>query len=260
MLDKRVLGVITGGALVALTAPAASGGTIDFETADDFITPLVNGQDLETTAPFGHLFHLTTSGDNQGAAIFDTTFGVNYRDGDLWVEMGNALILQANGDTEKVPGQEVYMHPNDADEGGVFNFDFSPAGDGLTLNTLDVIDVDDNGAVEINLFDTAQRGRTIIIPAHFTGDIQDGGIGWATLDLASGFVQESPDRPGLFTRVLTDAGFDPDNIARMKVRLSGSGAIDNLNFTLVPVPAAVWLGLAGLGSGLALRRRLVGKA
>ena len=84
-----------------------------FETEDDYVTPLVNGQDLATPHEFGRLF--SSSGANAGAAIFDSTpLGPNdpSQDRDLLVGLGNLLILQnSQAAGQSVPG--VFDHPND---------------------------------------------------------------------------------------------------------------------------------------------------
>lgn len=225
--------------------------TINFDYADDFSTPLVNGQDLETNSPFGTLFNLSSYGDNQGAAIFDTTAGVNGADPDLWVGMGNALILQSNDSPNKTGGNR-YSTPNDSASGGYLCFDFLV--NGLTVDSIDVIDVDAGGRMKIWLFDSDNKVRVVNVPSHFTGDVHQGDVGFATIDLSGG-VTYSPEISWLSTWVWTDYGFNENDIARMKIRMWGSGAVDNLRYSVVPLPAAAWLGLSGLAGIAAVRRR-----
>jgi hypothetical protein len=50
-------------------------------------------------------------------------------------------------------------------------------------------------------------------------------------------------------------------VTSIKIRLKGSGAIDNINYTVTSVPAPASLILFALGAlGLAARRRLVSAA
>ena len=244
--------LLTIAGIIACTVPASSAvaGTIDFEQGLDRST-LRNGQSLTTTNPYGDLFRLTSSGRNQGAALFDSTRGVNTADRDLWVGLGNVLILQSNDNRQR--SGDVFTRPNDSARGGRITFDFRP--EAVQLNSVDVIDVDRHGSMSITLYDTSWNRRRISVPQNFTGDISKGGIGWATIDLMSGVAQESLEQPGLFTRVFTDHGFDASHVVKMQIALCGSGAIDNITYaSMIPLPPAAWIGVAGLG-GLVLRRR-----
>jgi len=249
---RRLFGAAASlSAIVALGgANTAYAGIITFDYADDFATPLVNGQDLEHQSPFGTLFNLSSSGSNQGAAIFDTTPGVNGADPDLWTDSGNALILQSNDSPQKTAGNR-YSTPNDSARGGYLYFDFLT--DGVSVQSVDVIDVDSGGAMKIWLYDRSDRVRVVNVPSHFTGDIAQGFAGLATIDL-TGEATESPEHWWMSTWVWTQWGFNDNDIARMKVRMSGSGAVDNLRYSVVPLPIAAWLGMTGLAGLIAVRR------
>ena len=85
-------------ALAVAASSQAGFVTIDFST-DDFGAPLVNGQDISSPEEFGNLISISSSGNNQGAAIFDSDpMGPNMGGGDpdLLVGLGNILIIQSN--------------------------------------------------------------------------------------------------------------------------------------------------------------------
>ena len=86
---------------------------VDFET-DDFGQALINGQSIstlpdvlagETVFEFGNHVSISTvqsgTDGHLGAAIYDSTPGVNPVDQDLWVDRGNILILQNDGNASK---------------------------------------------------------------------------------------------------------------------------------------------------------------
>lgn len=209
---------------------------LDFESEDDFATPLVNGQDLSTPPEFGALFSLASQqpvvgAPHQGPAVFDTDpAGPNAgsSDPDLLVGLGNALILQENpGQT--VPG--VFDLPDDSLSGGVIVFDFTGFGnlEKVAPRSVDLIDVDSFGAgVKVFLSDVLGQSRFYTVPAGWTGDISvDGPPGYGTLDLTTLLPQ--PGRVGVVT-VSGDPDFLPDEVRRVEITLLGSGAIDNLVF------------------------------
>lgn len=208
--------------------------TFDFETEDDFATPLANGQDLTTPPEFGRIFALSTrqptSGpQHQGAAVFDTDAGgpnAASSDQDLLVGLGNALMLQEN------PGQTVpgfFDLPDDSANGGSIVFDFSPLAfiEKAEPVAIDLIDVDGaGGGVKIFLTDVLGRGRIFSVPNGWTEDINiDGPPGYRTLDLTTLAPQ-----PGFASTATATShpDFLPGEVVRMEVVLIGSGAIDNL--------------------------------
>jgi PEP-CTERM motif len=247
---KTIRGVL---AVLAVSSVGVSAEIVTFDLADDFVTPLTNGQIVESPAAFGAVFNITSSGSNLGAAIFNSDpAGPNAAsaDIDLLVGMSNVLILQESD----LPGQSTpgfFDSPNDDRNGGTLNFDFSPANFAVGLNSIDVIDVDNGNSMMFTLTDSAGRIRTVDVPFNFTGDMSDGDPGSATIDFAAG-TQESPNVSGLFTLVLTEAGFNLGDIASLTVDIRGSGALDNLSY--VPEPTTGLL-VAMAAFGLVRRKR-----
>jgi len=227
-------------ALVA--APAASAGLV----TTDF-TGLANGQNVEgTTFNAGTLaeFTATSTGNNQGLRIFDTTPGgpnLNMGDNDLLVAgFGNALILQDNQG----------VTPNDANEGGVINFAFASA---VELVSIDLIDFNGGTASTFTLTDEGGNTRTFSLPDDWTGEAGvNGAPGFGTLDF------DTNNQVGFDGNIATfiDAGaFDLTGVVSVGFDLGGSGAIDNLRAVVVPLPLPAGLAAAGLGLIAGVRRR-----
>jgi hypothetical protein len=203
--------------------------TLDFETEDDLETPLVNGQGIASPDEFGTLVNINGVGpNNYGAAIFDSDAGgpnAASSDPDLLVDLGNVLLLQEN-QHQSVPG--IFDTPDDAQLGGMLVFDFlEPA----RMVSVDLIDICPGAPVQdvaVTLFDGAMGMRTYAVPGGWTSDrFFDGPPGYGTLTLDTlepqeGFVATA-------TAVETD-GFDPNDVVRMEVALSSSGALDNVRF------------------------------
>lgn len=241
-----VLTLFVLGGVVSLSQ--AETVTFDF---DDDGTPLANGQVVEAPAAFGDVFDIVSIGPNLGAAVFNSDpFGPNMGslDQDLLVDMGNILILQSPNFPD-MSAAGVFDVPNDANDGGELTFDFSPANFAVGLQAIDVIDLD-VGVVTMTLTDSMGLTRVVTIPEGFTGDITAGAPGVATIDFTGG-AQESPNIPGLFTQVFTEAGFNIDNITSLLVVNPRSGALDNLVFVPEPTTGILLL----LGAAVAMRRR-----
>lgn len=195
---------------------------LDFETEDDWATPLVNGQHLDTE--FGRLVTLSSSGPNAGLAVFDATpHGPNdpSQDPDLLVGGGNVLILQ----TENYPpdGHDVFPRPNDDEDGGVMTFVFAVPVEPRNVRLID-IDASD-GWSSIVLTDSAARHRTYWIPPGWTGDHALSQPGQGTLGLVTLLPQ-----PG-FVHAATaseEPGFASSAVVRLDFHLNGSGALDDL--------------------------------
>ena len=49
--------------------------------------------------------------------------------------------------------------------------------------------------------------------------------------------------------------FGVDGVKRIELKLGGSGAIDNIAYSVIPLPSAVWLFGSGLVGLAALARR-----
>ncbi len=208
--------------------------TLDFETEDDFTTPLVNGQDLSTPPEFGQLVSLSAQQRPMGAphfgpAIFDSDpAGPNAAssDPDLLVGLGNVLVLQENA-LQTVAG--IFDFPDDTANGGVLVFDFTGFGslEKVEPRALDLIDVDAS-SMTVALLDVLGHSRVYTVPSGWTEDVAiDGPPGYRTLDLTALVAQ-----PGFASTatVSSDPDFLSHEVARIEIALRGSGAIDNLVF------------------------------
>ena len=202
--------------------------TLDFETEDDFATVLVNGQDVSTPPEFGTYVAISGTGDNQGAACFDSTAEGPNADGpdrDLLVNLGNVLILQSNDDPDQtVDG--IFDTPNDSARGGLLTFDFVFP---TELFSIDLIDLcKGNQDAVVTLTDSKGRQRIYEAPGGWTTDIsEDGPPGFLTLDLTT-----LDDQPGFQTTATAteDPGFDPSVVFQLTVWFESSGATDNVVF------------------------------
>jgi hypothetical protein len=193
-------------------------GLIDF----DFLT---NGKAV-TPLDFLGASIVGTGNHNYGAAIFDSgSQGPNAGgpDPDLLVGSGGILILQENGQ-QTVPG--IYDIPDDAQLGGSFFVNFDEPGE---VQSVDLIDIDNpQQHVTAMLTDLQGRQRAYLVPDGWTGDVRHGAPGIGTLDLLT-----SEDQVGFAstaTLLFEDAGFDGQLVIALQIVMSGSGAIDDLNF------------------------------
>jgi hypothetical protein len=270
----------------AYALPIPSPVVIDFETEDDFTTPLVNGQSIYSTArpnnatpaipfasdtvlEFGNLINVSStiigSDGHLGPAIFDSDPADNAGtlDPDLLVGLGNVLLLHRdegpNHDIDPTYGL-VFRNPNDeadfADRGSIV-FDFLvPL---CRPMTLDLVDVDDNVNVIVVLTDNLGRDRTYLVPENWTTQITDSPAGYHTLDLEDLAPQSAaPGATGLAATGVQDLGYDGSHVVRMEVQFLGSspsGALDNLVFSRVPEPATAWLAVAAGAWVVTGRRR-----
>jgi len=123
---------------------------------------------------------------------------------------------------------------NPDDEGsrpaGTFFFDFKST---ITLESIDFFDIEtaENGKSyknAIRLFDSA---NIEILPYTFY----------------------TPDTGG--NNMWDQLVFNVEGVKRIELNMGGSGAIDNISFSVVPVPAAVWLFGSGLVGLIGLTRR-----
>lgn len=238
-------------AAAGMLASSALGSiVIDFETDDDMVTPLANGQIVSGGAAFGTHFTISTIGSRQlGALVFDSSpTGPNAGgpDPDLLVNLGNILIMQDDSrPAQTVPG--FFDRPDDANLGGTIVFDFTSP---IQLLSVDLVDVNGNGPVDLLLIDGAGLQRTYHVPKHWTFDPTVSPNGYDTLDFTS-LLPQTGEGGGTATAA-EDAGFNPFNVVRLEVDFSGSGGMDNLVF--VPAPNAALLIVAG-GLFAARRRR-----
>ncbi len=205
---------------------------LDFETEDDGVTVLANGQDISTPPEFGVHVAISGSGNNRGPAIFDSTPGGPNDPGpfpdsdlDLLVDLGNLLILQEDPN-QSVPG--FFNDPDDAETGGSLIFDFVEP---VECQSVDLVDIDGGPPAQcatVTLIDGSGLTRTYSVPAEWTSDLNfNGPPGYGTLDLTT-----LDPQPG-FNSVATaseDAGFDPSGVVRAEIALCASGAVDNFEF------------------------------
>jgi hypothetical protein len=210
---------------VTIRVPSCDVGpcfTLDFQTEDDFATPLVNGQHINDE--FGAMLAITSSGPNAGAGIFDSSDpGPNSpsQDLDLLVQTGNILILQ----TENFPpdGSDIFPRPNDDEDGGTLTFSFGSA---VMATSVRLIDLDaTDGTCTVVLTDGGGMTRTYSVPSNWTGDWNLSEPGQGTLDLTI-----LADQPGFGSTATASqmGGFDANNVVRIDVTFAGSGGVDDL--------------------------------
>mgnify|MGYP001162057879 CR=1 FL=1 len=206
--------------------------TLDFETEDDFVTPLSNGQHIDSE--FGSLATLSSSGANAGLAIFDSTPGGPNdpsQDRDLLVGSGNILILQ----TENFPpdANDVFPRPNDDEDGGTLAFAFTTPVEPVSVKLIDS-DAGD-APLFVVLTDGAARQRVYTVPSNWTGDVLLGQPGQGTLDLATLAPQAGF---GSIATASEDPQFDPQGVSTIAFLLDGSGGIDELAVCTASLPRA----------------------
>ncbi|HEX6885615.1 MAG TPA: VCBS repeat-containing protein [Planctomycetota bacterium] len=225
-----------------------AGFQLDFEREDDFITPLRNGQHVDTE--FGRLVALHATGPNAGLALFDSTLGGPNdpsQDTDLLVGSGRLLILQ----TENYPPgpDDVFPRPNDDDDGGTLAFELASPGSPRALTLVDLDSGD--GPTTVVLRDGLGRERRYTVPSAWTGDRLLGQPGHRALDLTTLAAQPGF---GSTATALEDPGFAADDVRRLEVLLQGSGALDDLWVAFPRAPrASVQLRAGGSGNARCLR-------
>ena len=140
---------------------------------------------------------------------------------------GNILVIQEDGDCD------AFTCTTPDDEGsrpaGQFIIEFDQA---VTLNSIDFFDVElpESGPTDDNRISLFDINNDLIALDFFTPDT-GGDNQW--------------DR----------AVFDVSGVSRIVINMGGSGAIDNINVTVVPVPAALPLFLAALSALGFMRKR-----
>ena len=234
-------------ALLMISAPAAHAITLDFE---GFAAGTV--MDDEYQASLGVTISAVNNdlGHNY-AAIFDSNNPTG-GDGDLGAPFnegqpdelspGNILIIQ-----EDDAGCAGGICTTPDDEGTRFNdkptgtitFMFDQVIELLTMDFFDV-ETDENGTQEINEIRLFNSSGVQIFDNDY----------------------HTPDTGG--NRLWDQVVFGPGNgvgisgIRKIEVNFAGSGALDNVTYNVVPVPASVWLfGTALLGFIGYSRRRSV---
>ncbi|HEX6962530.1 MAG TPA: hypothetical protein VF175_11730 [Lacipirellula sp.] len=278
--------VLSAGPALALPMSAV---TIDFETEDDFVTPLVHGQSVYSTArpdrpsgpavaysqddvlEFGNLFNISSTvigggAGHLGPAIFNSNLGpAQTQDDDLLVDLGNMLLLhRTEGPNHSFNGANglVFNNPNDEadpEDRGSIVFDFLvPL---VRPTSVDLADIDDNVEIVVVLTDNLGRTRTYLVPEKWTTDINlnPASMGYRTLDLQTLLAQAAdPLAGGLPAVAVQEVGYNGNHVVQMEFQFVGSspsGAIDNLVFEMIPEPAAGTLAMTALGCVLARRRQ-----
>lgn len=248
-------------AAAAATSANAMVSVIDW-SVDGSLSPLVNGQQLTDSSgsifDFGTLFTMTTTGNNRGATVFDSSeTGPNNPgpDLDLLAGIGNLVMLQtssgsANGN-QTTPG--IFDNPNDSAAGGEYTLDFDNP---TELVSIDLVDVDDGNAIFVTLTDANGLTRTYDVPNMWTGEPVINGMsdGFGSLLLLDANDQAGPG--GTTAIFAEDAGYDASQVASLHIDFDGSGGWGNLRFVgIVPAPGTMALAFVGFGIAGVRRRR-----
>lgn len=201
---------------------------IDFETDDDLVTPLENGQHINPGDEFGGLCIVDgLSSTGEGATIFDSDpLGPNSgaMDQDLLVDRGNVLIAQEDA-TQTVMG--YYDSPNDDFGGGNLVFQFLQD---TQVCSVDLVDIDLGLGQDalVSLFDTNGLVRRYVVEEGFTEDVAlDGGAGYRTLNLQTLMPQMGYLGMAIASE---DMGFDANTVRTMVIDFGSSAGADNVSF------------------------------
>jgi hypothetical protein len=222
-------------ALMFSLSPGAYASVIDFEDqtagtiVDDEYASLVDISVINYTGPnLAVLFDTTamtaSGGDNDLLGPF------NHKNDLLrGFVTGNVLIIQENVDSCNT---DICKDPDDEGSrpAGKFIFDFNTV---ISLESIDFFDVE-----------TAENGTTVNNAIRLF-DVDDNEIMPGTF--------YTPDTGG--DNMWDQLVFNVDGVKRIELNLGGSGAIDNIRYSVIPVPAAVWLFGSGLIGLIALARR-----
>ncbi|MFK8015765.1 MAG: PEP-CTERM sorting domain-containing protein [Gammaproteobacteria bacterium] len=222
-------------ALVATLAIAKSSAAyvIDFEdlSAGTIVDNEYSAQGVVISAlNFDNNLDLAVIFDTENPTGGDHDLGGPFTagpDNDLGsIAPGNVLILQENDNCDALS----CTTPDDEGSrpGGQFIIEFDQA---VSLNSIDFFDV------EVLETDPAESNRISLFDAN--GDL-----------IALDFFTPNTGGDNQWAR----AFFGVDGVSRIEINMGGSGAIDNIDVTVVPVPAALPLFLAALG-GLGFMRK-----
>ena len=220
--------------VLMLTAPASQAAVLDFEG-------FANGQIMDTEyQPLVTISTTNTGGGPNLGVIFDTTLS-NTLDPDLEgpfnsntigladnYDPGNVLIIQEHADSCSMG---ICSRPDDEGSrpAGWITFDFAQSIQLVSLDFFDIETVEDGATPNnrIRLYDAADSEV-----------------------LANIYHTPPTGGDNLWDQLLFDAALHPEllSIGKVEVYMGGSGAIDNLVYNVVPIPATAWLfGTALLG-------------
>lgn len=211
-----------GGALVwaCVFAGPSLAATIEFDTNNS--NPLAHGSFLpDGLFDFGNGLTgtITTTGGVGSAQIYDTGF-IGGRDPDLEQPtlVGNSSVTYDGGNA-LIVAENNSSNPDDADDavGGSIEFVFDSL---VRFSGITLIDGEDNQRITVS---------------GDSGDILSA-------------VAQGDDEFLAYT-------FAPVVTRSIKVDFAGSGAFDRLKVEVVPLPAAAWMLLAGIGGLAAAGRR-----
>jgi len=219
-------------AAMLLIAPVAQANVLTFDEPAFVHGTVVNSQ----YAPFVTISAQNLGGGPNLAVAFDSTMS-NTQDPDLEgpfdsnngaladnFDPGNILIIQENS-TGCADGTCNSPDDEGSRPAGIITFQFAQAIELLSLDFFDIETVED-GATPNN------RIRLY--------DIADSEV------FANTYYTPPTGGDNLWNQVVFGQGLS--GIARIDIYMGGSGAVDNLVYNVVPVPAAIWLfGSALLG-------------
>lgn len=223
-------------ALAYCLSPFANAAIIDFEDQatgtiiDNEYAPLVNlsvinrggGPDVgvifDTLNPSGGDYDLGGPFNSNNPALAD-----NFNTGHVLIIHEN---YNCNTDTCRNPDDEGSR------PAGTFYFNFDSV---ITLESIDFFDIEsaENGKKSTNAIKLFDATNTEIMPGTFY----------------------TPDTGG--DNMWDQLVFDVEGVKRIELNMGGSGAIDNLRFTVIPIPPAIWLFGTGLIGLIGLARRKI---
>lgn len=206
---------------------------LGFDT-DDNGNPMAHGAMVDaefdcngSQFPVAITGNVNFSGGNT-AAILNSSTGPSAQDPDLLVGKGNILILQTDANLAQCPPNSgVYCSHNDDENGGTLSFAFCVPAIPSSIVLVDIDGTDQTSRVILT--DVNGKTRTYVVPGNWTGDKVTNfpAAGWKVLSLTTlgsqiGYASTAT--------VSEQAGYDPNAVVRIDVRLGGSGGVDDLTW------------------------------